>query len=80
MARYSFFTEEPTKPLDIEFFTPDPELYPGKVFLSYREMKENCPKLEEKMDEMQEDIFKNGGKYTPYTVRTVMPLPMFRGV
>lgn len=76
MARYSFFVEELPGPLDIEFFTPDPELYPGKVFLSYREMKENCPKLEE----MREEVFRNGGKYIPYTVRTVVPLPMVQGV
>ena len=63
--------EEEHRPMDVEFFTPDPEVYPGKVFTSYLEMKTECPLLEQISNEV------NGG-YIPYTVRTLKQLPVIQ--
>jgi len=62
---------EPPRPLDVEFFTPDPDVYPRKVFTSYSDMMLNCPLLEQISNAVM-------GGYIPYTVRTLKQLPVIR--
>lgn len=58
----SFFVEELPQILYDQVYTPDQDLYPGKTFSSYPEMKENCPLLEIKAQILE----KKGEAYTPY--------------
>jgi len=59
--------EEETGPMDVEFFTPNPEVYPRQVFTSFSEMKSKCPRLEQISNAMK-------GGYIPYTVKTCKQL------
>lgn len=58
------FTDEEPIILDQPIYIPDQELYPGKTYPSYIEMKTACPLLEVKHDILD----KKGMPYTPYKV------------
>jgi len=52
---------EISEPLLIPEYIPDQDLYPGQKFSSYNEMKEACPELDRRKDEMD----RVGMPYTP---------------
>ncbi|MEN6293136.1 MAG: hypothetical protein ABFD07_14135 [Methanobacterium sp.] len=56
---------ELSESLMVPEYIPDQSLYPGKTFSSYAEMKEACPELDERKEQMD----KMGIAYTPYVCR-----------
>lgn len=71
MSASLYTGEEDPRPMDVEFFTPNPEVYPRKVFTSFLEMKTMCPRLEQISNDVK-------GGYVPYTVRTLKQLPVIQ--